>query len=384
MISDRKKRILFIVPSLDRAGAETQVVNLANGLNGQVFEKHLLCFEKKMDLKENINIDTVNFYHIQRARKYDIALAKKIGALIDERKIDLVHCSLQIALFMGWLGVRFSRRKPLLTLALHTTVNRNLKAEIFDWILYQWLMRGCKKIICVCENQKRHWVKKFPFLERRTQVIYNGVDTDYFSPAQVSDQADLLRTSLDIPKNAKIICHIAGFRPEKGHALLLDVFKKVVDSFDSVYLICAGDGPLRPQITALAVQKEISDNIRFLGSIEDVRPLLAISDLSAISSTAVETFSIAMLEAMSMEVPLIATDIGGTGEAVIPGKTGYLAPVNNAQALTQCLFEALEDDMQRKSFGLQSRQFVTEKFSSKAMIEQTENLMLEVIGKQYV
>ena len=380
MINNHKTRILFIVPSLCRAGAETQVVNLVNGLDDQLFEKHLLCFEMDLALKPRIN-NTVNFHHIQRTSKYDISLGKKAGLLINKYSIDLVHCSLQIALLIGWLGIRFSNCKPPLIVALHTTINRNLKAEILELFLYQWLMRSCKKVVCVCESQKRHWENKFPFLEERTQVIYNGVDTDHFSRYQVKEQAEQLRASLDIPQDAKVICHIAGFRPEKGHALLLEAFQAVLDSFKNVYLIFAGDGILHLQIMELVEQMSLTGNVRFLGAVSDVRPLLTISDLSVISSTAVETFSIAMLEAMSMEVPLVAVDIGGMSEAVITGKTGYLVPAKNPQALCQRLLDALNNDQQRKLFGLQARQYIVERLSSQLMIKQTERLIFDSVGK---
>lgn len=381
MISEHKKKILFIVPSLCRAGAETQVVNLVNGLDDRLFEKHLLCFENDLALKPSIN-NTVNFHHIQRTCKYDISLGKKVGLLIDRYCIDLVHCSLHIALLTGWLGIRFSTRKPPSIVALHTTVNRNLKAEVLELFLYQWLMRSCKKVVCVCERQKQHWAKKFPFLERQAQVIYNGVDIDYFSRYQVIEQAEQLRASLDIPEDAKVICHIAGFRPEKGHALLLEAFQAVLDSVKNVYLIFAGNGTLRLQIMELVGQMGLTGNVRFLGAVSDVRPLLTISDLSVISSTAVETFSIAMLEAMSMEVPLVAVDIGGMSEAVITGKTGYLVPAKNHQALCQRLVDALNNDQQRKLFGLQSRQYIVDRFSSQLMIGQTERLILDVVGRK--
>jgi len=376
---DVKQRILFILPSLGRGGAEMQVVGLVNGLDSTQFEKHLLCFENDVSLLENLDQESVVFHHIQRSRFFDFRAIKKIAALIDELDVDLVHCSLQIALFMGWMAVNQSKQKPPLIVALHTTINRNLKADLFDWFVYQWMMRSCKKVICVCETQRLHWQKKFPFLNRLTEVVFNGVDIEHFSPLAITEHANQLRSELKISDDVQIVCHIAGFRPEKGHLILLDAFEQLVKKQQKVMLIFAGDGALRSLVEETAEAKGLLANVHFLGAVPDVRPVLALSDLAVIASTAVETFSIAMLESMAMEVPLLATDVGGTREAVIKGKTGFLVPENDKQALEDGLLEALNNPQKLKQMGQNARQFVVEKFTYQEMVLKTNELLINVI-----
>jgi len=290
----------------------------------------------------------------------------------------LVHCSLQIALFMGWMAVNQSKQKPPLIVALHTTINRNLKADLFDWFVYQWMMRSCKKVICVCETQRLHWQKKFPFLNRLTEVVFNGVDIEHFSPLAITEHANQLRSELKISDDVQIVCHIAGFRPEKGHLILLDAFEQLVKKQQKVMLIFAGDGALRSLVEETAEAKGLLANVRFLGAVPDVRPVLALSDLVVIASVA-ESFSIAMLESMAMEVPLLATDVGGTREAVINGKTGFLVPANDKQALEDGLLAALNNPQQLKQMGQDARQFVVERFTYQEMVLKTNELLINVI-----
>jgi len=376
---DVKQRILFILPSLGRGGAEMQVVGLVNGLDSHKIEKHLLCFDKDVSLLENLDQEAVVFHHIQRTSFFGFKAIKKIAALIDELQVELVHCSLQIALFMGWMAVNQSKQKPPLIVALHTTINRNLKADLFDWFVYQWMMRSCKKVICVCETQRQYWQRKFPFLNHLTDVVFNGVDIEHFSPSEIKGAANQLRSELMISDDVQIICHIAGFRPEKGHLILLDAFEQLVKKQQKVMLIFAGDGVLRPLVEETAEAKGLLANVRFLGAVPDVRPVLALSDLAVIASTAVETFSIAMLESMAMEVPLLATDVGGTREAVINGKTGFLVPANDKQALEDGLLIALNNPQQLKQMGQDARQFVVEQFTYQEMVLKTKELLIDVI-----
>ena len=140
---------------------------------------------------------------------------------------------------------------------------------------------------------------------------------------------------------------------------------------------------MRESVEDAARRSSASDRIIFLGNLSDVRPLLAASDLSALASTAVETFSIAMLESMAMEVPPIVTDIGGVREAVIPGETGYIVPAGDSASLMHALAKGLRIDYQDRSFlklmGKSSRMRARELFSKEEMIRDTQEILDKVV-----
>lgn len=371
-------KMLFVVPSLARAGAETQLVELVNGLNSPEFEKHLFAFEKNLDLLPRVDGRNVAFHHDLRRGKYDLRASSAIARLIDSAGIDVVHCSLQIALLMGWLGLMRARRRPRLVLALHTTLNRNRKADWFDRALYQWLMRRCRLVICVCEAQQTHWQRKFPFLRNRTRVIYNGVDTNHYQRRSFVDAASELRRALGIPSGAVVFSHVAAFRPEKGHRILVEAFAQLLNTDATAYLLFAGDGMLRTGIEQQVRQLGITAHVRFLGSVTDVRPVLAAAECAVLPSTA-ETFSMAMLEAMAMQLPVVATDVGGTREAVFPGRTGLLVPPNDIHALAHALREMLQAVEVRQTMGTAARRLVERRFTRDAMVRETQALLESVI-----
>lgn len=368
-------RILFVLPSLIRAGAETQVIELVNGLDPNYFQKHLYTFERNIDLLERLDKDNVTFCNNTRRYKFDINPAMAIGELIDNHKIDVVHCSLQIALMMAWLGIRFSERKPHLVVALHTTRNRNLKNEFLDRFIYQWLMRSARAVVCVCETQADHWKKKYPFLNGMTRVIYNGVDCEYFDLKNEVNRGVSLRSELRIPPAASVVCNIAAFRPEKGHAILIESFQAMLRRKLDTYLILAGDGPLRAEIEKMVNRRGIGEKIKFLGSLSDIRPVLAASDVTVIASTAVESFPMVMLESMAMSRPVVATDIGGIREAVISGETGYVVPTHDPNLLADSILRILVDGDLHKTMGEKARRVVEEKFTRQMMISNTAELL---------
>ncbi len=378
-MSTTAKKVLFILPSLVRAGAETQVVDLVNGLAPARYEKYMLTFEANLDQLDRLDRTQIRFYHRLRKSRFDLGVAREIARIIDDEKIDLVHCSLQISLFMGWLGIKLSTRKPPLVLAVHTTLNASRRDEWFDKFVYQWLMRSCRKVLFVCKTQDVYWRAKFPFLHRSAKVIYNGVDSDYFDPTKFVGSGVSLRQKLGIPGDARVVCHLASFRPEKGHAILLQAFADVLRQVPNAYLIFAGDGPLRQHIADMARERGIEEKVRFLGSIADVRPVLAAADLSVLASTAVETFSIAMLESLCMQVPMVATDMGGTAEGVLHGKTGMIVPPGDQEALARALASLLGDDAKRQEMGQAGRKLVQERFTKQGMIQKTGALIEQCV-----
>ena len=372
----RPVHLLFVLPSLGSGGAEAQTVDLVNGLSPENCQTHLLCFDAGLALRERVDPKVVQFHSVLRRAKFDLMVPRFIAHVIDEQEIDVVHCSLMIALFWGWLGIRLSHRKPKLVAAIHTTLNSTLRAEVLDWALYRWLLQSCERVIFVCRAQRGHWCKKFPSLRRLAVVVYNGIDAERFRRESVAGEARDLREALG-PGNSRIITHVAAFRPEKGHAILLQAYRQVLKCRDNVRLVFAGDGPLRPAIEQQVRESGLVNQVLFLGSLPDVRPILAVTDVTVLPSTA-ETFSMAMLESLSMEVPVVAADLGGVGEAVIDGQTGYLVPPRDTAALAAAILRCLDDDGNRIEMGRRGRALVVDRFRRDKMIEETQTLLLEV------
>lgn len=362
--------MVFLLPSLVRAGAETQTVNLVNGLDSGRFEKHLFVFESQLDQLDRVDRGSVSFHHCIRKHKYDVRPARQLARLIDERSVDIVHCTLQISLFVAWLALRFAKRRPRLVLALHGTLASSRRHEFFDRYLYPWLMRSCELVTCVCRAQEAHWQSRVPSLRGRTTVIYNGVDVARFSQEASVAYGRQLTTKLDLPAVDLMVCVVAGFRPEKGHGHLLLAFREVVAANANAYLLLAGDGPLRSEIEGLCVEYGIQRNVILLGSVPDVRAVLAVSDISVIPSTG-ETFSMAMLESMAMGVPVVMTDIGGAREAIRHWETGVLVQPGNSANLADAIMKLAGDSGLRRRMALGARETVVEKFTYQLMIQNT-------------
>lgn len=371
------RRTLFIVPSLRRAGAENQVVQLVNGLPDSVFEKHLLSYQPSDELLVNVERDHVTYHATIRRRKIDLSVARAIGKVIDDNLIDIVHCTLENALLYGVLGARNAVRNPRFICAIHTTLQPSWKNDLAYSLIYKHLLKRCAQVWFMCEFQASHWTERAPFLRQRQRIIYNGIRVEDFVPGEHIDSGIALRKQYGIPDMAKVICSVAGLRREKFHDVLLMSFKELCDTSElDCYLLLAGSGPMEQKLRKTVEQLELQSRVIFLGEVSDVRPLLATSDCKVLASAA-ETFSMAMLEAMAMQVPVICTRVGGAPEAIRDRESGLLITPGDVAELTNGLSWILTDESRRAQMGVAARRSVTRNFTYSRMVEQSHRCLIE-------
>lgn len=370
----RRVRVLFVLPSLKRAGAETQLVSLVSKLDLARFEPHVFSFEKDLDQLGVLKEAGIAHHHHLRRSKYDFGYTKALAELIDRYDIDIIHCSLQFALLAGWVARRQAKRKPALVAAIHTTLNRSVKEELQDRLLYRWLMTSCSSIIFVCETQRQHWVDKYPSLGPLSVTIYNGIDPERFRrTADIEKRAASLRAQLGISPDSIVLTAVAGFRTEKRHDLLVQAFERLQPT---AHLLLAGDGPTRAATEEQVSRLRLGTRVHFLGAVADIRPVLAASAATVLASTAVETFSMAVLESMSMGVPVIVPDLSGLPEAVERGKSGFVYATGDLNELARALARMTEMSVcERAAMGRGARQRLLDNFTEVQMVGQTESLL---------
>jgi glycosyltransferase involved in cell wall biosynthesis len=134
---------------------------------------------------------------------------------------------------------------------------------------------------------------------------------------------------------------------------------------------------MRASIERLARKLGIQKRLRWLGNIPDVRPLLAVSDVTVLASTAVETFSIAMLESLAMRTPMIAPLIGGLSEAIADGKSGWLFPAGDQVALSDKMRTAMAVNVSLEKMGDSGRDSILRDFTVEKMVIESESVLMQ-------
>lgn len=195
----------------------------------------------------------------------------------------------------------------------------------------------------------------------RSATILNAVDVEPQRPRSA------IRAELGIPDDAEIVVTVGRYAPEKNQALLLDALALLAPTRPNVYALIVGhgilEGDLRDRVAHLGLERAHITGPRF-----DAIDVMAACDVFALSSDS-EGFPLALLEAMSVGLPVVTTDVGGVRDAVADGVNGLVVPARDAQALADALTALLDHPGRGAELGAAAKRFVAEHCSVQAMVD---------------
>jgi glycosyltransferase involved in cell wall biosynthesis len=354
----RPLRILYRLDALYYGGLEKQVMNLALGLDRSRFEP-VVCWSSGWGaMGERLREAGIATPQVRLGRH---ALPGATNQ-IHELGADIFHS------FSCAKNDRDARAASQAGCPVIVTNRGNVRhwdeqARLQDW---ETRRNGLSHAITAC-SQAVAWVccnvERVPF--SKIAVIYNGVAIPEAAPS-----APTIRDELGIAPGTFLLGYIANYRKVKAHDMLLRAFRKLIDRWPQAYLVCCGADNHRecPGLPALAAQLGLHGRVSLLGARDDVDAVYRGLDLYVHSSNS-EGLSNAVLEAMAHGLPVVATSVGGVGEAVEDGVTGYLSPPGDAEALCLAIERLIDNPKKRRNFGREARDRAERKFSLAAMVD---------------
>lgn len=365
------KKIAFIVNSLGVGGAEKHTITLANRLSVLGYSITIFVLKKNNDLLDEVDSKIkIKFLNINKF--YNKDTVNLINKECHDIGIEEIFCVNSYPLLYGYNAVKNTNIKC--TIIHHTTELIGIKNKIKN-IYLKKLMNKCNKRIFVSSNQRKYWIQKYDICHENSYVIRNGVDVKKFT--NLNNNLEV-KKQLGITSKDLVITCSAMLRPEKNHIQLLKYIKELVNNGNSnVKLLLLGDGQERNSIEKYILENKLKDNVILLGKQKDVKKYYSISDLGVIASKAVETFSIAALEQMSMGIPMIMTNIGGANEMVIDGFNGYLYELDDHLTFIKKIKELNEDREKLERLKINARFLVENTFSEQMMINEYVSFLEE-------
>jgi glycosyltransferase involved in cell wall biosynthesis len=211
----------------------------------------------------------------------------------------------------------------------------------------------------------RDWLVGEIKVRRDVTQIYNGIDTEAFSPG---DDGFRIRRRMGIQERAFVIGIVSRLDPIKDHLTLFTAFNGLKKSYPDLRLLVIGDGPARQKLESLS-----GEGIDFLGPRLDIAELLRCLDLFVLPSLN-EGISNAILEAMASGLPVVATRAGGNPELVKDGETGILFNPGDIQGIASAIFSYMKDGRQRRIHGTSGRSMARRHFGVEAMVKSYEKV----------
>lgn len=297
----------------------------------------------------------------------------QIRRLINRIKPDIIDA--HYITVNGYLGA-LSGFRPLVLTAWGSDVLIVMRESLWLRILGKYALKKAEMVVCNSETVRRELVK-FGVNPAKVRIIYQGVDTQKFSPQRDKGFKDRLGW-----QGRPVVISIRNLKPVCNVEMLIRAIPFVLEHSPQSSFIIAGDGEQREYLENLASSLGCSENIRFVGRIahDELPQYLASSDIY-VSTSLSDSASLSLQEAMACEIAPVVTDLSGNREWVTDGENGFLVPVNDIQALANKIVYLLENEETGRKFGRLGRKIIRERAEYEREMERMEGLYQRIIAK---
>ena len=279
----------------------------------------------------------IDYLEIPERHPLDTGVLEALRRLVREREIDIVHAHEYKTDGLAWMLARAEKVIPLAT--VHGWTGHSRRERWLYYPLDKWILARFPRLIAVSGEIRRELLRRGVHPERVTTIL-NGIDPEAFRRDRSRSPA--VRGSLGLGLGDIVLGTVGRLEPQKRFDRLLEVFAGLRKSRPRLRLVLVGEGSARGDLEALRRKLGIEDDCHLLGHRADVADLHHAFDLFVQSSDYEGTPNV-ILEAMALQTPVIATDVGGTGELISDGEHGLLVPPGDAERLSQAIARALDD-----------------------------------------
>ena len=369
MNKDKKLKILFAIGRLSVGGAEKLLVKQLPVVSKEKFDPYLLTLfsEQKDSFVSEIILNSDHWKKLDFRSLFDLISWFRVFNFLRKEKFDAVITSLFSAnLIVRILAILL--RIPVIISYEHNLYPNKHRWQIWmDWLLAKWT----DKIIVDSEAVRQFTAKQENIPIDKFLLMYIPPLLDMIG----ARNPDLVRKELGLPPSAKIILTVSRLVEEKGHRYLVDAAKKVLEEFPDAYFVIVGWGPLenslKSQVKSLGLHERV-----FLPGRMDIRDVLPLADIYA-EPAVMTDLPIAIMEAMRLAKPIVASTIGEIPVFVQDGKTGFLVNPKDSDSLAKKITQLLKDQALRQKFGKTAEQTV-QRYSLEEYEKNFEDLVLKI------
>ncbi|WP_417547439.1 glycosyltransferase [Marinobacter segnicrescens] len=362
-----KVHIMHLTFNMCIGGTEQVIRTLVTNLPIEIYENQVVCIDGYVgEIGKLVEREGIPVSYLSRHPGFDWALVRELRRKIQSDRIDIVHCHQYTPWIYGWLACLGTGARVVMTEHGRFYPDRyRYKALLVNPIMALLTHR-----IVAISSATRDSLAQYEFIPKaKIEVIYNGVAR--VEPAK--DEVRQRKQELGIPQNELIMGTVARLDPVKNQPMMLEAFDRVLKQHPHSWLLIVGDGPDRPKLEAMSRDLGIDGRVIFVGFIDQPATYLAAMDLFLLTSNT-EGTSMTLLEAMSLGIPSVLTEVGGNAEIIEQGKTGILTPIGDAEAFAEAISRFIMEPELMEDVGQRAQQVYFEQFSVASMVESYQQL----------
>jgi glycosyltransferase involved in cell wall biosynthesis len=350
-------RVTLLIGSLSRAGAETQLVELALSLDRALFEPTIVLLRRRNDFAPALAAAGIPVIALDRRGPWDLRTPFRLYRYLRRARPDILHSYL---FFPNLLAVLAARATGLQRVIVSQRCSYEEIHSFVGRAVARWAHRRAALVVANSEATRREELAA-GFPPERIVTVPNCV--------RPCARTEVSRAALGLP-DAALVLSLGQTSPLKGHVHLIDAWAVVRAAIPNATLILVGDGACRAALKTQARTLGIADSVRFLGFRSPAAPYLEACDL-LVQPSLTEGMPNAVLEAMAAQKAVVASRVGGIPELVVHGETGLLVPPAQPEALAQALLALLRDQARRHAMGRAGHARARAHFSVASMVAAT-------------
>jgi L-malate glycosyltransferase len=364
---DMRIRLFFMINTFETGGSERQFIILANQISRSAFKVHLGCVSRRGPLVDQVGEVAEFPLHGSLYKWGSLRTRLNLSRYLRLHRVEVAHAFDFYANLTLIPAARFGR-VPVVV-GSHRQLGDLLSPAKFR--AQTAALRLCDAVTCNSQAGADRLASAGVPAEKLS-VIGNAVSLADFerTSAVLPLRPDVLRVGMVARMNADY----------KNHAGFLRIAAQVHHRMPDVEFLLIGDGPLRPELERQAAALNLGDRVRFLGERHDVAAVLSSMDVAVLTSHS-EGLSNAILEGMAARLPVVAYNVGGSGE-LINSERGALLKPKNEDDFANAVCGLLSDADLRSRLGDNARRFVEENFSLERICHRYEDLYLGLLDKK--
>lgn len=364
------RRVLLVVYALRPGGAEAQLMHLAKGLAESGHQVTLCCLDGvHIDAQQLLDAGVEIVSLGAESRLQRLAALPRLTRLA--RRSEIVHCTIWDASLWGRIAAILARRPVVVAehatdRSIHTSSRGDSRA---GWIAtHNRLLDRFTYATVACASGQRPVLESEGVSPAKIVYIPNGLPLERIASVAAASPG---RAALGLEEAAPAIVQVGVFREEKNQLGALEAVAELRSSGSDAQLAFVGDGPTMATVEARAAELGGGEWAHFLGYRDDVPAVLACADLM-LQPSAADAMPMTVLEAMSLGVPVVATDVGDV-RAMLADRAGICVPPGDPSALAAACAELLGDEQRRREMGRAGRE-ITAQLDAREMVHSYESL----------
>lgn len=358
--------VLFLVDQLtELGGGERILLKIAQSLPPDRFQVTIVAFRSDPDpLIHTLPCEILIFPMKRTYGKDGLRVARMLRKLVRERQVDLVHTFFETSDLFGAVIAKLSGVRAIVSSRRDMGILRSAKHNI----AYRTVSLLYDRVLTVSDQVRAETIRRDRLNPSKVVTIHNGISLKSFVGSATTNRP--FRAAHGIPKSAKIVATIANVQPWKGLDVFVRCAAEVHRTAPDVHFVVAGafsDALLTAKLFDLTRELGLDDRMHWIGQTHEVYELLSETDVFCLLSES-EGFPNVVIEAMAAGVPVVATRVGGTPEAVEHGSTGWLVEAGDHLAAAERVTTTLSDGTLRRSLSDAALACVKTKFTSEQMM----------------